>query len=88
MGIYFGTHVVKWRIADGKKTWEGTCAMFATALVCGLLIFTVFEGLSLAKALAICIPTAAVAALVELASKHGNDTIWVPLATVAMLILL
>lgn len=88
VGIYFGTHIVKWCIADGKKTWEGTCAMFVTALACGLFIFTVFEGLPFARALLTCVPTAAVAALVELASKDGNDTIWVPLATVAMLILL
>ena len=36
-------------------------------------------------ALAACAPTAAIAALVELASKDGNDTVWVPLATVAVL---
>ena len=85
VGIYLGRNVVRLPIADGKKTWEGTCAMFVTALVCGFLIFTVLKGVEPAVALAACAPTSAIAALVELASKDGNDTVWVPLATVAVL---
>ena len=85
VGIHLGRHVVRWCIADGKKTWEGTYAMFVTALVCGFLIFTVLEGASPATALVACVPISAIAALVELASKDGNDTVWVPLATVVVL---
>ena len=87
VGIYFGKHVVKLPIADGKKTWEGTCAMFLSALICGFGIFTVLKGVSPALAFSVCVPTAAISALVELASKDGNDTVWVPLVTVAALAL-
>ena len=87
VGIYFGKHVVKLPIADGEKTWEGTCAMFLSALICGFGIFTVLKGVSPALAFSVCVPTAAISALVELASKDGNDTVWVPLATVAALAL-
>ncbi|MCR4871202.1 MAG: TSUP family transporter [Atopobiaceae bacterium] len=85
VGIYFGKHVVRWRIADGKKTWEGTCAMFIAALVCGMFVFVALKSMHPLRTLIAIAPTAAVSALVELASKGGNDTVWVPLATVAML---
>ena len=85
VGIYLGRHVVRWRIADGKKTWEGTCAMFVSALVYGVGMLMALEGLSMGSALAVATPTAVVSALTELASKDGNDTVWVPLATVVVL---
>lgn len=88
VGIYFGTHVVHLSIGDGKKTWEGTGAMFAAAFACGMLVLVLFEGLPVAKALCVVVPAAAISAVTELASKDGNDTIWVPLATVAALALL
>jgi dolichol kinase len=85
VGIYLGKHVVRWGIADGKKTWEGTLAMFATALICGMFVFVALKGMPPLNTLAAIAPTAAVSAIVELASKDGNDTVWVPLATVTML---
>ena len=85
VGIYLGKHVVRWVIADGKKTWEGTLAMFATALICGMFVFVALKGMPPLNTLAAIAPTAAVSAIVELASKDGNDTVWVPLATVTML---
>ena len=88
VGIYFGRHVVRWKHADGKKTWEGTGAMFATALVCGIAVMVLFGSASLGRALAFAAPAATVAAVTELASKDGNDTVWVPLATVVTLMAL
>lgn len=62
--------------------------MFCSALLCGLATLTVFGGMDVPSALLVCAPTAAVSATTELASKDGNDTIWVPLATVVVLSLL
>ena len=88
VGIYLGRHVVRWRIADGKKTWEGTCAMLVFALACGFGVFVLAGGFALPTIAAAVLPTAAVSAVTELASKDGNDTVWVPLATVMSLSLL
>lgn len=38
IGIPFGKHKIRFRITDGKKSWEGSIAMMAAAMLCGFCI--------------------------------------------------
>ena len=80
IGIRFGKHIIHWHFADGKKTWEGSTAMFVTAFLvgCGMLRF--HTELSLWTAALVIFPAALLAALTELVSREGNDTVTVPVA--------
>jgi dolichol kinase len=88
IGIRFGTHIVPWKISDGKKTWEGTAGMFlVSALVgCAMLIF--LSGNSVGYCIFAALLSSAVGAFTELVSKNGLDTVTVPAILVAVLLLL
>ena len=38
VGIPFGKHKIPGRLSDGKKSWEGSLAMFLTAWICGYIV--------------------------------------------------
>ena len=86
IGKRFGKHKITWKITDQKKSWEGTIAMFATALATVLAILLVRGGLMVAGYIVIPIVTAAVCAFVELCSRQGFDTITCPLAAMATIL--
>ena len=88
VGIRFGKHKIKWRIADGKKTWEGTAAMFAFALVSGIVGLLCTGEVTLAQSIIYPIIAAPFAALTELVSKGGNDTVTVPVAVTLVMALI
>ncbi len=88
IGIRFGKHVVKWRVADGKKTWEGSTAMFLTAFIIGSAALAVTSSFSVLLSIAIAFPAALVGTFTELASKKGNDTVTVPVAVSLVLCVL
>lgn len=80
VGKGFGRHFMKHRLIEGKKTVEGTHAMF-TASFLVIFVTTMLYGvypwyLCLIIALAI----APVCAIVELISHRGIDTVTVPLS--------
>ena len=87
VGIPFGKHKVQLPLTDGKKSWEGSSAMFVASFACGLVMLLVFQGVPFVRAL----PLAAVAALAgtatELYSPSKYDTVTVPLVLVAVLVL-
>lgn len=78
VGKRFGRHKVSLPLADHKKTWEGSGAMLATETLVGLVVM----GLS---------PQVLIAALagayVELITHGGYDTVTVPIAVAAVLLL-
>jgi dolichol kinase len=86
VGIRFGKHVVPWKLSDGKKTFEGTAAMFAVSVLvgCAVLIPECSAGMSALAALV----SGALGAFTELASKNGMDTVTVPAVLVAALLVL
>ena len=88
VGIYLGRHPLPRAISDGKKTWEGSAAMFLTAMACGAVTLHRMLSLPPITLLAVTLPTAALAAFTELASREGNDTVTVPLVTVTALAVL
>ena len=87
VGIPFGKHKLRWGLADGKKSWEGTAAMFAAAFAAGTIPLLLLSDGGW-KCLPQAAAAAAVAAFAELVSKNGVDTVTVPLSAAVTLLLL
>lgn len=88
IGIPFGKHIVHLKGTDGKKSWEGSAAMFAVAFVCGFCVLFFGQGMPvlfaiLASALAAFFGTAT-----ELFTPGKYDTVTVPVTIAAVLLFL
>ena len=88
VGIRYGKHKIKWRFADGKKTWEGSMAMLLTAFAAGFLCLLLASGQAWYWCMLYSAIAAPICALTELVSKDGSDTITVPFVTALALFLL
>ncbi len=86
VGKRFGKHKIKWRAADGKKSVEGSLAMFACSLASVLTVLLIRGGLLLPICLAVAAVTAAVCTVTEMCAKNGLDTVICPLAAMAVII--
>lgn len=86
VGKRFGKHKIKWRIADGKKSVEGSAAMFACAVVSVFTVLIIRGGISAPLCLCIATVAAFACALCELCSKNGLDTVICPTAAMAVII--
>jgi dolichol kinase len=86
VGKRFGQHYIEGKLVEGRKSLEGTLAMFAVSFI-SVLIVLLSKG---AVAWYACLPIAAVTAVacaaVELYTKRGMDTLTCPLAAAAILI--
>ena len=80
--IGFGTGFVG--IGGGKKSWEGTAAMFLVSLICGLAAALLYNQSLFSTAF---LPIAAGAAVTELFSPSEYDTVTVPSVILAVLLL-
>ena len=78
VGIRFGKHPIKWRFADGKKTWEGSIAMALTAFITGAGGLALLSGMPWPACLLQALAAALPAAITELVSRNGTDTVSVP----------
>ena len=88
VGIPYGKHRITWSLTDGKKSAEGSLAMFVFSFAAGCAAQICFglpmnAGMLLKTAAMACAGT-----LTELVSKEGNDTVFVPLALLVSGILL
>jgi len=88
VGKPYGKHKIRLPLADHKKSWEGTGAMFLTSALAGVLVMLLVYRMPLLRALALSLPTAALGAWVELVTHGGNDTVTVPAANCTLLLLL
>ncbi|MCC8103870.1 MAG: hypothetical protein LIP11_17030 [Clostridiales bacterium] len=86
-GKRFGKHKVNWRIADNHKTFEGSAAMVCVDVII-LLIGLPIIGVSWLAAIPASIVIALICALVELISRHGYDTVSVPIAAAILIFLI
>jgi len=84
IGQAFGRHHFKSSYIS-RKTWEGTIAMFVTAVFSGILTLSIVSDLELSSILTLVMPTALVCALVELYSPSEWDTVTVPAAAALLL---
>ena len=86
VGIPRGKHKIKTPFA--AKSWEGTAAMFAAALLAGLGVLGFFGNYSFGAVLPAVLLSAAVGAATELFSPSEWDTVTVPVAILTVLLVL
>ena len=85
-GKKFGKHKIKWKYADGKKSVEGSVAMFLCALVSVFTVLLIRGGIGVAGCFVIAAVAALVCTMVELCSNNGMDTVTCPAAAMAVII--
>ncbi len=86
VGKRFGRHYIEGRLVEGRKSLEGTLAMFAVSFITVLLVLLVSGSLAWYAYVPTALLTAVVCALVELYTRGGMDTLTCPLAAAAILI--
>lgn len=86
VGKKYGRTRLESRFLDGKKTLEGSLAMFAVSFITILMILLVHTDLSWQAYLFIPLITSLVNALTELYTKNGLDTITCPAAILLILL--
>ena len=87
VGIPFGRHKIHSRFTDGKKSWEGSIAMFAVSFLSGMIIFLLTQ-MPFGKALYTAGVAAFFGAATELFSPSEYDTVTVPLVIMTVLLIL
>lgn len=80
VGKAFGRHFIEHRLVEGKKTMEGTLAMFIVSSLAIFITTMIYAIGPWYLCLAIALLVAPVCAIVELFSHRGSDTITVPLS--------
>ncbi len=88
IGIPFGKHKIRFFLCDGKKSWEGSLAAFVFSYLFGVAAFLLVSNLALRRIQWVCLPAAFVCAFVEAISPSEWDTVSVPLAVAAVLLIL
>ena len=86
IGKRFGKHKIKWKIADGKKSVEGSLAMFICALVSVFTVLMIRGGIAIPMCLIIALLSALVCTFTELCAKNGLDTILCPVSAMVVII--
>ena len=86
IGKQFGKHKIKLPMADPRKSWEGSAAMFLSAVISVLAVLLVRGGLGFGACLMIALLAALATTYVELITKDGLDTITCP--AVAMMVII
>ena len=86
IGKKFGKHKIKWKIADGKKSVEGSLAMFICALVSVFTVLMFRGGITIPMCLPIAMLSALVCTFTELCAKNGLDTILCPVSAMVVII--
>lgn len=86
IGKRFGRHRITWKYADKNKSAEGSSAMFLTSAIAVACVLLSSGRVTGPACIVISVAGAGVAALVELVSKNGRDTVYCPMA--AMLVML
>ena len=86
VGKRFGKHGLTGAHIQGRKSREGTLAMFVTSFLCVTAVLLLRGGMPWYAYPVIAAIVAAVSAAVELFTRNGMDTITCPLAAMAVLL--
>lgn len=86
VGKRFGKHHLEGKFIDGKKTLEGTVAMFVVSFITIIAVLLSNSVLPWHGYIPIGAITAAVCAIVELNTKNGLDTLTCPAATLTVML--
>lgn len=84
-GRLWGKHKLQGRFIEGVKSVEGTVAMALTSFCCTLPVLLIMSGLPGMACVLLMLLIAPAAALTALLTKHGLDTITVPIASSLLL---
>ena len=86
IGKYFGKHKLKFKFLDGKKSVEGSLAMFSTSFVSVVVILVCRGNMPLVVCILISAIVAFVSTIAELYSRNGLDTVICPLSAMVVLL--
>ena len=86
VGKKFGKHKITWKLADGKKSVEGSLAMFICSFVSVFTVLLIRGGVDFPLCFITALLTGAACTVAELCSKNGYDTVICP--TVAMVVII
>ncbi len=79
IGKRFGKHkVLRFKHVDHRKSWEGTAAMSFVAFIFGMASLMLVGNIPLGKCILPIVVAAPLAALTELFTNNGYDTVTVP----------
>lgn len=86
VGKRFGKHKIKWKLADGKKSIEGSLTMFLCSLISVFTVLLIRGGIGMAMCFAIAFLAAVVCTVAELCAKNGLDTVICPVSAMIVII--
>ena len=86
VGKRFGKHKIKWKLADGKKSIEGSVAMFLCALTSVFSVLVVRGGIDFVMCAVIAVLAALVCTISEMCTKNGLDTVVCPVSAMVVII--
>ena len=86
VGKRWGRHKIKWKIADGKKSYEGSLAMLVSAFVSVLTVLLVRGGVNPFVAVLTALIAAVAVTFIELVTSGGFDTVTCPAAALVIII--
>ncbi len=82
IGKRFGRHkVLRFKHVDHKKSWEGTAAMSVVAFIFGVGSLVIVGNVPIMYCIPVIAVAAAMAAITELITNNGYDTVTVPLVS-------
>ena len=87
IGKNFGRHKLSGKWIEGVKSVEGSVAMAVTSFIFTFLTLITMSHLPIGYALIVSLIIAPIASLVELYTKHGLDTITVPIVSSIILLI-
>ena len=86
VGKRFGKHKIKWKLADGKKSMEGSATMFLCSLSAVFTVLMVRGGIGVPMCCAIALLAALVCTVAELCAKDGWDTVICPISAMIVIV--
>ena len=88
VGIPYGRHKIKTKWTDGKKSWEGSLAMFAVSFMSGVLMLLIAHNAGWRYMFLSAFSGALSGSFVELFSPSEYDTITVPTVIAVILLII
>lgn len=86
VGKRFGKHYIEGKLVEGRKSIEGTIAMFAVSFISVLVVLLIHGAAPWYRYIPIALVTAVVCAVVELYTRNGMDTLTCPFAAASVMI--
>ena len=86
VGKRFGKHKIALPFADPRKSWEGSAAMFLSAVISVLTVLLIRGGMGFCSCVLIAVMAATATTYMELCTKDGLDTITCPAVAMAVIL--